>query len=686
MRIPDLVISGLLILSPAINPVYSQANERILPDTSNTGYRKITRYLTLSGNFITKDKDSSLHYLQLCADLCAHSELASAPAIFFEIARQYHSNNEYARALEFFNLAAMRAEEMDDRMMLVHSRSWAGYIHSQLGESENAIEMLLANLDYAIDNEIDDYIPEANMMLGFAYRDCSDNYSAMKYFNAARESAESSGIKNDLSTILNETGNLHVMEGNIDLGLDYQFKALEMRLQEKNTALIGYSYNDIANSYYLRKDFNRAIQYFEKSLAIQKELKNDWAVFYCQINLATIFNDIKQYSLQKACLDSAKTIADDLRMKPVYESYYETSLHYYENINDYREVYNQYRLLNAYRDSMKTEGLSREIARITARYDAEKKDREIERQKARNQKLKLITGLLVTGIAFLIITSVLLIRSYAVKKKINRLLEQKNREILEKNEMLEKNASEILRQRDEYQKLNATKDKFFSIIAHDLKNPFSGIIGLTDILISDNKLLSEKELSEVYADLNQASKVTYSLLENLLLWARSQTKSLQVSPEIIDADRLNNEIISLYEKQVKTRNIELTGRTEPGLQYLADPNMIRTVMRNLVSNAVKFTGDNGRITITAVKKGNHAEITVEDTGKGMDKESIGKLFRIDINTLSIGDHRDKGSGLGLILCREFVEMNGGEIGVESTPGKGSIFRFTVPLPEHGFKS
>jgi len=531
------------------------------------------------------------------------------------------------------------------------------------------------------------------MMLGFAYRDCSDNLNAMKYFNAARESAESSGVKNDLSTILSETGNLHVMAGNIDLGLDFQLKALGMRLQEKNMALIGYSYNDIANSYYLRKDYNSAIKYFEKSIEIQKEGKNDWALFYCYVNLASIFNDIKQPGLQKAYLDSAKIIADDLRMKPVYEAYYKVSLSYYENINDYREVYNQYRLLNAYRDSMKTEGLSHEIARITARYETEKKDREIERQKAQNQKLKLITGLLVTGITFLVLLSILLVRSSVVKKKINKLLEQKNREILEKNEMLERNAAEILRQRDEiqhqrdeYQKLNATKDKFFSIIAHDLKNPFSGIIGLTDILISDNKSFSEDELREVYADLNQASKVTYSLLENLLMWARTQTKNLQVFPEIIDADRLNKEIISLYEKQAKARNIEMTGRAEPGLQYLADPNMIRTVMRNLVSNAVKFTGNNGIINITAVKKGLFAEISVEDAGQGLDEENIGKLFRIDVNTLSIGDHRDKGSGLGLILCREFVEMNGGEIGVESTPGKGSIFRFTVPLPEHGFKS
>lgn len=333
--------------------------------------------------------------------------------------------------------------------------------------------------------------------------------------------------------------------------------------------------------------------------------------------------------------------------------------------------------------------MSRRIAEITARYDAERKDREIEQQKIINQKLKLLSLLLVTGIALLIIVSVLVVRSYLIKKRVNALLEQKNREIIEKNEILLNNSKEMIRQRDEiqfqrdeYQKLNATKDKFFSILAHDLKNPFSGLIGLTDILISDNKSFSEEELKEVYADLNQTSRVTYSLLENLLLWARSQTKSLHIEPEIINAGNLNSEIIALYEKQAKAKNIEITCDTEPQLEYFADLNMIHTVMRNLVSNALKFTNAGGIISIKGRKEGKYAVISVKDTGIGLDEESADKIFRIDVNTSLIGNHHDKGSGLGLILCKEFVELNGGEISVKSTPGKGSIFTFTVPVPEY----
>jgi len=688
-KISALFALAFLLEAGTLNLISGQPISGIVPDTANREYRKLMNCLNRSEYFLTRNKDSSIHYLQLCEEMSKKTELTVAPGLFFEIARQYHRNNEYRKALEFFTIASARAEKNNDAGMLVHSRNWAGYIHSQLGESENAIEILLTSLDLAEKNNISDYLTETFMMLGFAYRDSRDNTNAMKYFTAAKESAERTGRDENMSAILGEIGNLHTEAGNIEEGLKYQFKALEMRTKVNDSTMMGYSYNDIANSYYLKKDYNRAIRYFEESLLLHKHMKNEWASFYSYINLASVFSDIREFGLQKTYLDSAKTLADNLRMKPVYQLYHENCLQYFENINDFKEVYNHYKLLIAYSDSLESEEMSRRIAEITARYDAERKDREIEQQKVINRKLKLLTFLLVTGIALLVAVTILLIRYYIIKKKVNAILEQKNREIIEKNEILQKNSREILTQRDElqfqrdeYQKLNATKDKFFSIIAHDLKNPFSGLIGLTDILISDNKSFSEEELKEVYSDLNQTSRVTYSLLENLLLWARSQTKSLHIEPEIINAGNLNSEIIALYEKQAKARNIKITCDTEPGLEYIADLNMIRTVMRNLVSNAVKFTNENGMISIKGRKEGKYAAISVEDTGIGLDEKSVNQIFRIDVNTSLIGNHHDKGSGLGLILCKEFVELNGGGITVESTPEKGSIFTFTVPVPEY----
>jgi signal transduction histidine kinase len=634
---------------------------------------KISTSLERAEYFSTRNKDSSLFYLKKCIDISFNSELTIDSEILFKIGNLYHINNIYDKSLEYFLKAATRAEKMGDKNMFVHSNNWAGYIYSQLGETEHAIEILMKNLDYAERENISEYLPEVNLMLGFAYRDFKDNTNALKYFEAAKESAEQTGAEGHLSTILNEIGNLNSISGNTRAGLEFQMKALEMRKKQNNLALVGYSYNDIANSYFLAKDHLKAIQYFKESLRIQKQLNNDWAAFYCYVNIASIFHELKKNALQKAYLDSAKTVSDELRLKPVYQLYYESCLTYYESIYDYRQVYSHYKLMNAYRDSLRMEETARQITEITSKYNDEKRDRELERRNIENQRLKLLTILSISGIVFLIIVTLLLVRSFFIKKRVNNLLEQKNLEIIRQHD-------EIKRQRDEYQKLNATKDKFFSIIAHDLKNPFSGMIGLTDILLTDNKTFSEKELNEVYADLNETSKVTYSLLENLLLWSRAQTKSLHIEPEAVNADQLVREINSLYSRQAKTKNIEISVMTEPGLKFYADINMVRTILRNLVSNAVKFTNEKGKVSIISKKTGKFAEVSVNDTGVGLSPEDMEKLFRIDVNTTSIGRHHEKGSGLGLILCKEFVEMNGGNIRVESTPGKGTRFLFTLPLP------
>lgn len=351
-KISALFALAWLLEATTFNLIYGQSISGIVPDTANREYRKLMNCINRSEYFLTRNKDSSIYYLQLCEEMSKKTELTVAPELLFEIARQYHRNNEYRKALEFFTFASARAEKNNDAGMLVHSRNWAGYIHSQLGESENAIELLLNNLNYARKNSVDSCISETNMMLGFAYRDSRDNTNAMKYFTAAKESAESTGSDENMSAILGEIGNLHAVAGNIKEGLEYQFKALEMRTKVNDSTMMGYSYNDIANSYYLNKDYNRAIRYFEESLLLHKHMNNEWASFYSYINLASVFSDIREFGLQKAYLDSAKTMADDLQMKPVYQLYHESCLQYYENLSDYKEVYNQYRLLNAYRDSL----------------------------------------------------------------------------------------------------------------------------------------------------------------------------------------------------------------------------------------------------------------------------------------------------------------------------------------------
>lgn len=246
------------------------------------------------------------------------------------------------------------------------------------------------------------------------------------------------------------------------------------------------------------------------------------------------------------------------------------------------------------------------------------------------------------------------------------------------HDITERKKSENLIKESEKQlkELNATKDKLFSIIAHDLRTPFSNIIGLSDLLLEN---IIDFEESEKYIKiLNKSAKNSLVLLDNLLNWSKSQTGQLNFKPEKIIFSKVISKIISLNKLSAKNKNIIINYISSVEIEVYADENMLKTVLRNLISNAIKFTNVGGNINIYAILKQDYVEITISDDGIGMNEEKIKDLFDISSKT-TLGTANENGSGLGLVLCKEFVMKNKGEIWVESKEGKGSSFKFTLPL-------
>ena len=232
---------------------------------------------------------------------------------------------------------------------------------------------------------------------------------------------------------------------------------------------------------------------------------------------------------------------------------------------------------------------------------------------------------------------------------------------------------------EELQELNATKDKFFSIIAHDLKNPFNSIIGLSEILKDEAKHIDINTI-EQYADIiYTTSNNTYRLLENLLSWALMQQGKIPFTSKSLIFKEMVDEIFELFKINAQNKNISLTNLIDENLIIHADVNMIKTVTRNLVSNAIKYTSSKGKIEVSAVSDGASVQVTVKDNGTGIRGENINKLFQTGSNFTRRGTENESGTGLGLILCKEFIEKHRGKIWVESEIGKGSEFKFILPV-------
>lgn len=235
----------------------------------------------------------------------------------------------------------------------------------------------------------------------------------------------------------------------------------------------------------------------------------------------------------------------------------------------------------------------------------------------------------------------------------------------------------------ELQKLLITKDRFFSIIAHDLKNPFNNIMGISQLLVQGFERMKPEKVKYFHKGLYEISKNGYELLINLLEWARSQKGSMEFNPTVLDFYKLGVETFSLYQTRANQKEIVLTNHVKENTEIFADINMIKTILRNLVSNALKFTDRGGAIEICSETKQSHIQITVRDTGIGIEPKAANSLFKIDEYISTEGTENETGTGLGLILCKEFVEKHGGSIWVESKVGFGSKFNFTLPLNKEG---
>jgi len=276
------------------------------------------------------------------------------------------------------------------------------------------------------------------------------------------------------------------------------------------------------------------------------------------------------------------------------------------------------------------------------------------------------------------------VQSQALEES-NKQLEQREAHIRKQANKLEDQAEKLKITNQELEKLNATKDRFFSIIAHDLRNPINAILGFSELLSVNYEDISDEKKIELNKIIYQSTKNVYNLLENLLQWSRSQTNRIKFEPTSFDISGIVNENLILTKPNIRKKSLIINTELKGDNTIYADKNMTGAILRNLLTNSIKFSNPLGEITISSARKNGFLEISVADKGIGMTGEVAKNLFRIDSAHSTYGTSGEKGTGLGLIICKEFIDKHGGEISVETEPNKGSVFTFTLPCTEDKLK-
>lgn len=263
--------------------------------------------------------------------------------------------------------------------------------------------------------------------------------------------------------------------------------------------------------------------------------------------------------------------------------------------------------------------------------------------------------------------------------QLNREINDLQRQLIKEKHSLQYAMTQLNEANNELKELVATKDKLFSIIAHDLKSPFNVILGLSELLVDKIHNYSPEKSLTFAQNINDTSKQTYALVSNLLEWSRVQTGKLKPFPVKLKPSEIIHSVSSIFTEKAASKEIKLLSELDCDTFIKADKEMLETILRNLITNAMKFTYTGGTVVVKTQKKGQDLLFIISDTGFGIDAAHLQSLFNVDCGLSERGTANEKGTGLGLILCKEFVEIQGGQIWAESEPGKGSDFKFTIPM-------
>lgn len=644
--------------------------------------------------------------IPFCVSAQTHAELLD-----FQQSLESKNQPPVERSLAAATRSLEQAQEIRDAREEALALKHLGLLHlNRLHDYEQAMDFFIQALAIEDSLQLESQQALTYVAVSLVFEVVGDYYKSAYFLNQALRLDERERDINSLAMMLIHLGKANASMGKLDEALDNYQQVLRYR-EDIDKKFEADALFHLARLHVLRGSYPEALSSHKKALAIWRHLRDGYSEALSLNDIGMLYalmkNDEKSLANHQVALEIRQALKDK---RGLAESYNNVGLFYYrqkdpekaiamatlalENgresqaqehiLESYRLLSQAYEALGDYKKSLTYKELSlaihefiqnekheRQLLETQNRYVLGKKESEIEKLEAvrieREKEIaaqKQFRNILFLLVGLVLIIALLVLYLYLLKRRSNRTLEIAKNEVQQQNIRL--------------QELNHTKDKFFSIISHDLRGPLNSLTSFSHLLIEHTDSMSKEEIQLLAKDLNKSVKNLFSLLENLLEWSRSQTGNIDFSAGVFDLSQLVESTKDLLNAQAKSKNIAIKLQVPADCPVRLHKQSVNTVLRNLVSNAIKFTPEGGQIDVTLEKSDHAVSISVIDNGVGMSPEVLDRLFRIDAKHSTKGTANEKGTGLGLILCREFIEKNGGKISVASQPGKGSVFTFSFP--------
>lgn len=543
--------------------------------------------------------------------------------------------NKYNLALEDFYKCLSYFEQTNNPKLLYITYNNLGIVFKNIKKYNKALNCYQKSLLISLEIQSNQYSYSSNTNIANILSIQNNFQEALSYYKKNLDVLKEKTNKYQLAQTYHNIGTCFMEMGQYSIALEYLNQSLQLKKEIGNKNLIISTLNSLAHIFYEKNNYTRALRYRQKALALAIETKN--------------------IGYQKDCNEELFKIFTHLHLA-------DSAMHYFS----------RYKTL---KDSIFNHENLKQIAEIQEKYEAEKKETQIALLEKKNKSRMWQRNSLMILLILLLGYAIFIIRSYYRNRKINELLQLQN-------ERIEWHKTILDRKNEALSDSNKTKNRMFQIISHDLRSPLASVYNISQLIKIFVRQKKYHLLMESTKDMEECISSVLNLTDNLLSWSLNQSGRLPFKPKILSLKPLLENNIRTYSSLAKQKSIHLQLILDSPFFVYADRQMLETVIRNLINNSLKFTPSGGIIIIGAKQKNDFIEIWIKDSGIGISEDQITHLFEVSNAHSNLGTKGEKGNGLGLLLCKQFIEQNRGEIWVKSTINVGTTFRFTLPVDEN----
>jgi signal transduction histidine kinase len=571
----------------------------------------------------------------------------------------HYSRSNYIKALEYYMQSSEIREKIGDTKGIASINSKIGLIYNEQEEYFKAIQHLRKS--YNLFKKLNDKRSMAKTLIniGNNYKSLDSAQKAINHYNRSLEISNEIKNRRLIAANLSNLGTEYLYRDKRDKAMEALQKALAINKQLGRKDNVANSLSNMGYFYYETGDIRKAIEYYKEVVKLENEI-------------GTISESEQAYSMLSNC---------------------------YAKLGNYKKAWNYQNNHIAIKDSIFQKEKQEKMEEMKARYESKQKEKEIAllKKDKKLQRAKLKSNKTLRNFTILIALLILffgIIYFIRFKKtvRLTRQLREKNKEVekqkeeialqssnlKEINNLLKEKNKQIEDQRQYLEDLNNTKDRMFSIIAHDLKSPTATLKSTFELLLKKD-INDQEKIHQFHTLLYDNVTSLYNLMDNLLMWAKNQQKEVNFNPELQNLTDLIENNIRVLKITADNKGVQIINNSNPAIMACFDKNMISTVIRNLLSNAVKFTPSSGKVYVNTLESNNTIEVTIKDTGIGINKEAMEKILNTENHYSTNGTNKERGSGLGISICKRFIESHGSKLEVESAVEKGSTFRFKLPV-------